>query len=136
MNTLYLFRPGKLPGTRQRWKFVVDDKQTILSEELMPEDTPNMETTATVDARGHRVVTNISADDRRILSFFSPATPCWFPACVELREKYTAEIAALTAGCPECQKGAIIRKYQELVKKHESTTQSDSSAAPANDPRT
>jgi len=129
MNTLYLFRPGKVVGTRERWKFVVDEKQTIVSEELLPTEAPTIGTSATIDAKGHRVITAIGDDDRRILGFFSPTTPCWFPGCVALREKYTAEIATLAAGCPDCQKGAVIRKYQELVKQHESTAQGNTTGA-------
>jgi hypothetical protein len=120
MNTLYLFRPGKLAGTRERWKFTVDDHQNIVAEELMPEELPPIKTTAIRDASGKLVVSSISDTDRRILGFFSPSTPCWFQGCEELRKQYQVEEGALDANCPDCQKGAIIRKYQDLVKKHES----------------
>jgi hypothetical protein len=135
MNTLYLFREIS-GGKRERWKFSVDERQTIVREEPCPEVEPPIETAATRDERGHRVVATISADDRRILTFFSPTAPCWFPRCAELREKYQAEINALDAGCPSCQKGAVIRKYQALVKKYESTPQSDPAGEKVHDTRT
>ncbi len=113
MNNLYLFRNTE--GKRVRWKFVVDENQTIVSEEPTAPDV----TTAARDANGNMVVTSISADDRRILGFFSETTPCWFPGCEGLRVKYNEEVSQLAAGCPACAKGAIIRKYQAIVKKHE-----------------
>ena len=116
MNTLYLYRVAET-GERQRWKFVVDEQQTII-EETKVEDAVTM---AVRDETGKRVVSAISSDDRRILNFFSTAAPCWFAECEDLRQQYAAEIAALAAGCPDCQKGAVIRKYQTLVKKHEQT---------------
>ena len=122
MNTLYLFRNSG--ENRVRWKFVVDDQQTIVSEEPAPPDV----TSATRDANGNLVVTSISADDRRILGFFSDTTPCWFPGCEVLRRSYDKEVSELAAGCPACAKGAIIRKYQAIVKKHEAAQSNPASA--------
>jgi hypothetical protein len=117
MNTLYLYREGPVPGSRVRWKIEVDDRQNIVSETQVEDVT----TSAVRDETGKRVVSAIGPDDRRILNFFSPAAPCWFQECEDLRQQYATEIAALSVGCPDCQKGAVIRKYQALVKKHEQT---------------
>ena len=114
MNTLYLYRIAET-GERQRWKFTVDEQQNII-EEAKVED---VVTTVAREENGKRVVSEIGAEDRRILNFFSTAAPCWFAECEDLRRQYAAEIGALATGCPDCQKGAVIRKYQTLVKKHE-----------------
>lgn len=116
MTTLFFYRTDPV-GRRQRWQFKVDANQTIV-EETPVEETP-APSAAVRDEHGELRVTHVSPDDRRILGFFSPSTPCWFPECEALRTAYRDEVKKLAAGCPACQKGAIIRKYQALVKKHE-----------------
>lgn len=119
MNTVYFYRLAP-DGTRLRWRFVIDDNQTIVEEQPAPD---NQETVAErAEGTGTLVIRSVSAEERKILGFFTDTTPCWFPSCEELRAKYKAEIDALAPGCPGCQKGAVIRKYQDLVRRASSAT--------------
>lgn len=111
MTTLFFYRNGA--AGRVRWRFVIDERQTIVEEAEAPEPET---TTAVVDERGNRTITHISEEDRRSLSFFALNTPCWFPECENLRRQYRDELTKLSPGCPACQKGALVRKYQALVK--------------------
>lgn len=67
-----------------------------------------------VDAQAPLVITD---EVKRNMRFFSDHTPCWFPGCDKLRESYKAELAKLESEgeCKGCEKGAVIRKYIQLV---------------------
>ncbi len=119
MTNLFFYRAGDTPGSRQRWRFTVDAQQNIISE--VRDDPPVGETVASKSEDGRVTVTQISDADRRVLGFFSLSTPCWFKECETLRSRYREELKTLGVGCPECQKGALIRKYQALVRKAESS---------------
>jgi hypothetical protein len=108
-------------GGRTRWKFVVDEQGTILEETPAPEALTEG-VTVTTAPDGTKRITAVSAEERKVLSFFVDSAPCWFEGCDELRAKYQDEVAKLGAGCPSCQKGAVIRKYQDLVRRASSAT--------------
>lgn len=56
------------------------------------------------------------ADDE-ISPFFGKG-PCFFTGCEELRASYRKELETLAKGgnCSDCDKGAVVRKYQERVR--------------------
>ena len=57
-------------------------------------------------------VTGVDELARRALAFVSQGGPCDFPRCEELRKAFEEEEQAeLEAGCTECQKGEVRRKY-------------------------
>lgn len=115
MNTLYFYRPSPIGG-RLRWRFVVDELGNIVEETPEPEATTDG-VTVTTAPDGARHITAVSAAERKVLSFFVDSTPCWFEGCTELRDRYQAELTKLGTNCPTCQKGAVIRKYQDLVRR-------------------
>lgn len=114
MNTIHLYRVAP-DGSKTRWRFVLDDARTIVEETLDPEEAVPVATEAAPG--GGRVITSVSPEERKILGFFVDSTPCWFENCEELRAKYKAEIENLGSECPACQKGAVIRKYQDIIRR-------------------
>lgn len=48
---------------------------------------------------------------KRDIRLFVETSPCWFPECEALRAAYNEDVANLPAGCPSCEKGALMRKY-------------------------
>ena len=44
------------------------------------------------------------------IRLFVDSAQCWFPECEALRAAYNAELASLPTGCPDCERGALIRK--------------------------
>ena len=45
-----------------------------------------------------------------------PGIPCEFSGCLEMRDALHAELGALGASCSNCQRSAVLRKYNELIK--------------------
>lgn len=70
--------------------------------------------TPAIDTQAPLVITD---EVKHNMRFFSDHTPCWFPGCEKLRESYKAELAKMEANgdCKGCEKGALIRKYIQLV---------------------
>jgi hypothetical protein len=62
-------------------------------------------------------IDKVPPEMQQVLRFFSESTPCWFPACAELRRRHKEEIEKLATDCPPCEQGALTRKYSELVRK-------------------
>lgn len=115
MKELFLHRRDTTTGQRTRWRFLLDEGDTIISEQEAPEPDTTTPGITVEMVKGQRTVTKVSPEQQKILGFFVASTPCWFEGCNELREKYLAEVAAQPAGCPDCQKGAIIRKYKAII---------------------
>lgn len=61
---------------------------------------------------------------KRDIRLFTDATPCWFPECEELRQRYKLELADLEKeitehegrDCSGCEKGPLLRKYMKLAR--------------------
>jgi hypothetical protein len=76
---------------------------------------------ATVSAKKLSVNPNtqliVTDEVKRNMKFFSEHSPCWFEGCEKLRELYKKEVTELESNgnCQGCQKGAVIRKYLQLV---------------------
>lgn len=65
------------------------------------------------------VITKIPEETVKLMTFFTDDDnfECWFAGCEGLRAQYKADIeAAGGSGCPDCKRGAIIRKYMPLVR--------------------
>ena len=65
-------------------------------------------------------ISYVSPREAKILGFFSPSSPCWFPECEALRAKYQADLTQLKTenpNCPPCEEGALIRRYQAILRK-------------------
>lgn len=59
---------------------------------------------------------DVTDETRRDIKFFSNS-PCWFEGCEKIRAAYEAEVAKLDAAkCKPCEKGALIRKYLQILK--------------------
>lgn len=65
------------------------------------------------------VITSVPDETIKLMSFFSeaPDFECWFGGCEGLRKQYLADLEeAGGASCPDCKRGAIIRKYMPIVR--------------------
>ena len=126
MSFLYLYR--QVEGVRTRFKFTVDEELNILDELQDPEPKvqtkPEPSTQAVLDPHTNtKHITSVSKEDLRAVSVLTGAAKCWFPGCEEILESYRKALAVAEAtSCPPCEKGRIIRKHMEALKKAETTT--------------
>jgi len=94
-------------------------------QRLAPESTPQTAIPGVILRRDTKGVLHPVASDKTQLDmqFFLPDTPAWFDGCKELRDAYAEEKAALDADpdCPDCQKGALMRKYLLKLSKLDTT---------------
>lgn len=98
MRTLYLYRESG--GVRRRYEVDVDDRMTVQSIRRSEDPKPP------------QVNLPISKD---VIPFFAETSPCWFKGCEELREEYQRELGKLGKGCPECNRGPLMRKFAPRV---------------------
>ena len=123
-RTIYLHRMED--GEKVRYKFVLDDTMTILSETR--EDLVHAQVQAkssqtklkvpgvqTETVGGSTVITSVSEETQAAMRFFAGAD-CWFDGCLGLRTAYDEELAEIGGkGCSACKKGALTRKYLPRV---------------------
>ena len=104
-------------GSRVRVVFEVDDELTILSE--TQDESADNEQVRALKAKGYTFegnqITSVPPKELEIFRFFSEHAPCWFEGCEELRKRYSLELAGLPDDCPDCHKGALIRKYADKI---------------------
>ena len=50
-------------------------------------------------------------------TFFDLDAPCVFPGCVELREDYKRDLAAMPANCSNCELSSLTQRYMERMRK-------------------
>lgn len=63
------------------------------------------------------VIKSIPASEAELNRFYSLDIPCWFNGCEELRKEYKAELdKANPTGCTDCQKGAIMRLFEDRIR--------------------
>ena len=132
MPTLRLL---KMRGTTPApYHIEIDDNHLILREGYV--DVPSAKVTlppnasellrercAQMDKRGISYVvekgvikiTAIPPKEQKILSFFSPTSPCPFVGCEELRAKFNEEKKALGSDCSDCDEGQLIAKYRKII---------------------
>ena len=110
-------------GRRVRWRFTLDAQLTILDERvdeggsvsaIDPRDQHLLDRGYGFERRGGSVfITKVPPLEDLATRALVSATPCWFSGCQELRDEYQKELAALTADCPPCEHGTLIRKFTE-----------------------
>ena len=66
--------------------------------------------------KSKKIAEKVSPEEQELFKFFSDHSECWFDGCEEMRKKYKEELDKLPPNCPNCQKGALIRKYKEKIK--------------------
>lgn len=64
---------------------------------------------------GSVILTSVPEREKRILTFFLKDQPCPFPGCESLRNQFFQEVADLGEDCADCQEGAVMRKYREII---------------------
>jgi hypothetical protein len=122
-KVLHLFRV--VGGKRVKIRFVVDEQMTILeeTETQEPAKNPDSRIKADLDARGIKyetqdgklVITHVPELERKSIEALTNIDKCWFEGCREIVEAYIQEGKTLPSDCPACQKGALIRKYRQLL---------------------
>ena len=85
----------------EAWEFEVD----LATREIISER-PKARTT----------ITEVDDETRRVLGILTGSIPCDSPGCVQLVNSYDEEVSRLGSDCPDCQKGAIIKKYASLIR--------------------
>lgn len=119
----------KVDGKRVPHALILDEQRNYVDIMEMPHtNQPGVEDRVEeLKARGYEVattsgggirVTGLSPELRKAMDFFSDKIDCWFDGCEELRENYKEDLKALKADgkCKGCDKGALIRKYQDLIR--------------------
>jgi len=101
---MILFR-RRASGEKYPIKLLLDDERVIIGEEELQDN-----------SMPHSDMPDQHALNK-IMPFFSKETPCFFDGCEEMREAYYAELQSRGGdGCPGCVRGAINRKYIQLVR--------------------
>jgi hypothetical protein len=105
---------------RQKYRFVIDENQTILSESLVDDREEFLRATGaefTRQPNGGITITKIDPVEAKLISLFSDApTPCWFDGCQEIVDQYQADLKNMPTDCPTCQKSKLIRKYYVMAR--------------------
>lgn len=135
IRTLYYYRMQH--GRRVRWKLVLDLQNTLIEEG--PADDTRTHLPAAVlkdtDVRGTAYLNEmarrgnvLSVEDGtvhihrapelelHISRFFLTDTPCFFPGCQELRQRWEAFLAPnVKPGepCPDCVMGSLMNQFRE-----------------------
>jgi hypothetical protein len=119
-------------GQRTHWRMTLDASMTVL-EEVKVEDKKDSRVEkikADLTARGigytekegQIVITAIPDAERKVIEALTDAKRCWFPGCSEIVAAYNEERKNLSADCPQCQVGALMRKYRSLLLAAEKTS--------------
>jgi hypothetical protein len=129
MRHIYMFK--YVNGVKTKFRFSLDDEGVIVDEIQVPDESQIQKEQMSqkehllksrgyefhYDAEGKMVIDKVPTREAKIMTFFSPSSPCWFTGCEELRQEYYKELAKIdTPGCPQCMKGSLIRKYQDKIR--------------------
>ena len=120
-------------GVKREVRITIDEQRNIIDEETLPVAgavatadpaalPPQLAQLAArgikfhTDGLGRVVIDAVPQREQEILSFFNDDKPCWFGGCNDLRHRYNTELALIGgAGCADCDKGALLRKFIPLV---------------------
>jgi hypothetical protein len=137
MDTRTLFYYRIQHGRRVRWKLVLDQQNTLI-DEGPADDTRSQLPVAQLkesDPRGTAYLSEmtrrgnvLSVDDGtvhihrapelelHVARFFTESTPCFFPGCQELRQRWLEFLAPNMdpdGTCPDCVMGALMNQFRQ-----------------------
>lgn len=116
---------------RQRYRFVVDNRGTILEETAVSDGrqaTPVLSAREQTlkerkiefhrDASGALVITKVPTREQDIQRFFQETYDCNFPGCEELHASFLQDLAKMGTDCRGCDKATVINRYREQLEAH------------------
>lgn len=137
MSTRNLFYYKMQQGRRVRWKLVLDAQNLWISEgpadevvsqlpllTLQPETPRNTAYLEEMKRRGHSLsiadgvvdIQRVPDLEIHIARFFVQNTPCFFPGCQELRQRWqeflTPHLGEANE-CPDCVLGGLMNQFRE-----------------------
>lgn len=132
----------EIGGRRERWRFVLDKKNTFLRDERVSGGTAldlgNVTTDAPEEQRrdqsaqiallqqrgfefeigpqGNIIVTKAPELEMEISKFFTTSVPCFFPECEKLRAEWKTIIDRSGGeACSDCEKGRLMNQFRSKL---------------------